>query len=137
MNEQFLAYMRKDAKTFIEKLRTCPLDELYFVTPQYLTPYLSYVKEHNRLLRTAIENAKVLGMDDIYGQMFRHIFSPILERYGVLQADRAYIMTFYINGLMGIITEWLENGCSDSIEHMLSVIQKCVSAGNLSTSCGI
>ena len=89
-------------------------------------PYLGYIKENKRLFRTATENAKVLGMADTYGRMFRHVFTPILERFGVQQNDRAYIMAFYIRGLMGILTEWLEGDCADSMEHVISVIQKCV-----------
>lgn len=38
MNRQFLDYMAKDAESFVAKLRTCPIEELYLVTPEYLTP---------------------------------------------------------------------------------------------------
>ncbi len=43
INEQFLAYMEKDSDAFSAKLRNCPRDELYLITPDYLTPYLSYI----------------------------------------------------------------------------------------------
>ena len=92
MNEQFLASMEKDSDAFSTKLRNCPRDELYLITPDYLTPYLSYIKNNKRLFRTATENAAVLGMDKSYDRMFRHVFTPILDRYGVLQQDRPYIM---------------------------------------------
>ena len=105
MNEQFLASMEKDSDAFSTKLRNCPRDELYLITPDYLTPYLSYIKNNKRLFRTATENAAVLGMDKSYDRMFRHVFTPILDRYGVLQQDRPYIMAFYIRGLMAIISE--------------------------------
>ena len=126
INEQFLEYMKKDSEAFVTKLRTCPREELYLVTPEYLTPYLGYIKEHKRLFLMATKNAAVLGAEDAYGRMFRYVFTPILERYGVPQADRAYIMAFYIRGLIAIITEWLNNDCADSVEHVISVIQKCV-----------
>ena len=96
MNEQFLTYMKKDPQTFVTKLRDCPLDELYLITPEYLTPYLGYIEQHKRLFRTATENAAVLGMDKSYDRMFRHVFTPILDRYGIPQQDRGYIMAFYI-----------------------------------------
>ena len=38
MNEQFLACMEKDSDAFSAKLRNCPRDELYLITPEYLTP---------------------------------------------------------------------------------------------------
>ena len=126
MNEQFLTYMKKDSQTFVTKLRDCPLDELYLITPEYLTPYLGYIEQHKRLFRTATENAAVLGMDKSYDRMFRHVFTPILDRYGIPQQDRRYIMAFYIQGLMAIISEWLKNDCADSIAYVVDMIQRCV-----------
>lgn len=46
--------------------------------------------------------------------------------YEVPEKDRTYIMAFYIRGLMAIITEWLKTDCKDSIEYIITVIQKCV-----------
>ena len=43
MNEQFLACMEKDSDAFSVKLRNCPRNEIYIITPDYLTPYLSYI----------------------------------------------------------------------------------------------
>ena len=126
MNEQFLNYMENDAGTFITKIKDCPLNELYLVTPEYLMPYLSYIKEHQRLFRTATEHASVLGMDKSYQGMFQHVFTPILERYGIRKQDRHYIMAFYIQGIMAIIFEWLKNDCVDSIEYIVNIIQQCV-----------
>lgn len=49
MNEQFLARMKKDTDAFVTKMRDCPMDELYLITPEYLTPYLGYIEQHKRL----------------------------------------------------------------------------------------
>lgn len=126
MNEQFLAYMKKDSESFFTKLQDCPLDELYLVTPEYLTPYLEYIEKNRRLFRTATENAAVLGMDKSYDGMFSHVFTPILDRYGVPQQDRRYIMAFYIHGLMAIIMEWLRSDCTEPIAYIVDMIQGCV-----------
>ena len=40
--------------------------------------------------------------------------------------DRRYIMSFYIQGIMAVITEWLKNDCKDTTEHIMAVIQRCV-----------
>ena len=126
MNEQFLTHMKKDTDAFVTKLWDCPLDELYLITPEYLTPYLDYIEQHKLLFRTATENAAVLGMDKSYERMFCHVFTPILDRYGIPQQDRPYLMAFYIQGLMAIISEWLKNDCTDSVEDVVNVIQRCV-----------
>lgn len=126
MNQQFRNYMEHDAESFVGKIKDCREDELYLVTPEYLIPYLGYIKDHRRLFKTAMENAGVLGTKETYGRMFRHVFIPILERCGVPEADRTYLMAFYIHGLMAVIAEWLRNDCTDSVEHIIAVMQRCV-----------
>ena len=126
LNEQFLAHMKHDSASFIAKLRDCPLDELYLVTPEYLTPYLSYIKENQRLFRTGIENAATLHLEDSYAGLFRHVIAPILDRYGVPERDRPYLMAFYLHGLMAIISQWLKNDCADPIEYITDMIRRCV-----------
>lgn len=126
MNGQFQAYMGKNSEAIVSSLATCPKDELYLITPEYLVPYLNYVKKHRRLFRTATENADVLDLHSVYGRMFSHVFTPILQRYNVPKADRPYLMAFFMQGLMAVIGEWLKKDCADSVEHVASIIQTCV-----------
>lgn len=126
MNEQFLAYMKQDTGVFMTKIKECPIDKLYLITPEYLTPYLNYIKKQKRLFLTAIKNTKALRLEESYDKMFQFVFEPILERYQVPAGNRRYIMTFYIQGLMAIITQWLKNDCKESIEQIIGVMQECV-----------
>lgn len=126
MNEQFLAHMKHDSEGFVTKIKECPLDQLYLIEPVYLKPYLEYIQKNKRLFFTSITNAKILQLDNSYKKMFQHVFTPILERYDVPASDRIYIMTFYIHGIMAILTEWLKNDCKDEVEHIMAMIQRCV-----------
>lgn len=126
MNEQFLSHMKQDTEVFMTRIKECPVEQLYLVTPKYLKPYLSYIQEHKRIFYTAITKASTLRLDDSYNRMFRHVFTPILDRYQVPVEDRRYMMAFYIQGMMAIITEWLKDDCKDSMEHIMAVIQQCV-----------
>lgn len=126
INAKFLNYIKLDSQEFILRLRECPVDELYLITPEYLTPYLNYIKENKRLFRAAIENATTLRLNEIYDKMFAYVFTPILERFRVPEQQRKYIMSFYIRGLIAIITEWVNQDCTDSVEYMTSLIQECV-----------
>lgn len=124
--KEFVNHMKEEPGDFIQKIKNCPLEELYLIIPSYLTPYLNYIKDHQRLFRTVIENASTLRMDTAYTKMYYHIFSPILKRFGVPKQDQKYLMSFYIHGMNAIITEWLKTDCKDSVEHISSVIQTCV-----------
>lgn len=126
INNHFLNYMKHSSTEFISKIKDCPKSELYLVTPQYLTPYLSYIKEHKRLFLTSLNNVAILQLNKAYNQMFKYVLSPILERFQILEKEREYIASFYIDGLMAIIKKWLENDCTDSIEDIIKIMQKCV-----------
>ena len=41
MNGQFLDYIKHDSQEFVKRLKDCPLDELYLITPEYLNPPVS------------------------------------------------------------------------------------------------
>lgn len=126
MSSQFLTYFKASTRSMISRLRDCPLDELNLITPEYLTPYLNYIQDHKRLFQTAVENASFLRLDETYDKMFRYVFLPILERYQIPEPDRPYTMAFYVHGLMAIISEWLHDDCADSIDHVIAVMQRCV-----------
>ena len=126
---RFMKAMPQDTAAFLKKLPNCPREELYLVTPEYLTPYLTYVKEHRRIFRVAVEQAAVLHMKDAYGGLHQYVLTPILSRFHVPPADREYLMAFYISGLMAIINRWLKDGCQDSIEQIVSVMQRCTNHG--------
>lgn len=126
--DKLVKSMPQDTAGFFEKLPSCPLEELQLITPEYLSPYLNFVKEHRRIFRTAVEQASILGLDDAYLALNRHVFTPILDRFHVLPAEQKYLMPFYIHGLMGIINEWLKEDCRDSVEHIISVMRICIAA---------
>ena len=124
--DRFVEFMPYDTADFLKKLNECPIEELYLITPEYLTPYLTYIKEHRRIFRTSVEQAAALRMYDAYTDLNRYILTPILNRYKVPTEDKNYILQFHIHGIMAVINEWLKTYCADSIEHIISVIQTCV-----------
>lgn len=124
--DEFVAFMPYDTTEFLEKLENRQLDELYLITPEYLMPYLTYIREHRRIFQAAIAQAPVLRMDDVYRKLERYVLTPILNRYQVPADAQKYMMEFFINGLIAVINEWLKDDCRDSIEHIVSVIQLCI-----------
>lgn len=126
MNAQFLSHMDMNAANFIEKMHSRTIEEFYLITPEYLIPYLGYIKENKRLFRTVMENAAVLGMEKSYERMYCHVLNPIMDYYKVPDKDKNYLLAFYIQGIMAIISEWLRNDCSDSVDYVVNIIRKCV-----------
>ena len=126
INQQFFESIQIDHAEFMKKIQNCPMEELYLITPEYLIPYLSYIKQNQRLFQTMLKNAATLRSEDSYLKLFRYVFTPILNRFQVPHENREYMMAFYIHGLIAIITGWLELDCRDSIEHIIAVMQQCI-----------
>ena len=124
--DRLIAAMPQDTAGFLDTLQTRSLEDLHLITPEYLTPYLNFIRDHRRLFRASVEHASVLGMDGAYLALYRHVFQPILERFHVPPSDQQYFMLFYLHGLMGIIHEWLKQDCRDPIEHIISVMWLCI-----------
>ena len=123
--DEFAACM-PDTAEFLKRLPERPLEELYLITPEYLEPYLIYVREHRRVFRVVIEQAVSLRMDEAYAALSRHVLIPILERYQVPPEDQGYLLAYYIRGLLAVLDEWVKNDCKDSIGHVIAVMQRCV-----------
>lgn len=127
MNEQFISYFQTmDAELFITRLKSCPMEELILVEPQYLIPYLTYIKDNKKLFKTAISKSVSMNLEDTYQRMFRRVFNPIMERFNFPVSERNYVIAFYINGIIAIIMEWIKNDCCDTIEQITDIIIKCV-----------
>ena len=124
--DDFVQHMPYDTREFLQALETRPLEELYLITPEYLTPYLQYIRENRRVFRATVEHAAALRMDEAYLGLNRHILTPILRRFGVPPEDQKYLLPFFMNGLVAILKTWLEGDCRDSIEHVSAVIQRCI-----------
>ena len=95
LNDQFLAYMKKDKEAVVSRLQKCFLNELFLVTPEYLTPYLGYIKEYKKIFRTAIENAAVLELEKSYDKMFCYVFTPIWNAMRYLKRQNLYYGILY------------------------------------------
>ena len=125
MNNEFLGTF-KDRQSVLPEIESCSPDELIWIKPEYLLPYLNYVKNNRQLYQAAMKNPAVFGADRTYKKMFEHIFDPVMERFGVPLDERHYLMAFYLKGIAGIIEEWLKGGCEDDIEHITKVIEGCI-----------
>lgn len=101
-------------------------EELFLITPKYLMPYLEFVEDNRKLFSIMYEKNEMMGAKKLYEKWFKEIFGPILTRFGVSQENQTFIMIFYLNGIIGIINEWLARDCKESKETIISIIQKCI-----------
>ena len=123
--DKHLSYYEIDKQRISLQFETCKREDLLFVTDEYLMPYLTFIKENQRIFKVAIKQFNSLKMDEVYGKMFQYIFNPILERFHVSEMERPYVMKFYLTGIFAIVMEWLNKNCSDDIKTVIKIIIDC------------
>ena len=124
--DDFVAYFSIDRQSITNKFKGCSLEELNFITDEYLHPYLSYIKENRLVFSTVLLHADSFGFNEIFQRLYENIFNPILERFNYPVADRKYAMMFYLNGITAVVTEWLKDGCEKTIEEVSRIIYECI-----------
>ncbi len=125
--DKHLGYYEVDQQRISLQFEACKREELLFITDKYLIPYLTFIKDNQRLFKVSVKQFHSMHMDEeVYDKMFQHIFSPILARFRIPEAERDYVMKFYLTGVFAIITEWLAKRCSDDMKTVIKVITDCV-----------
>ena len=124
--DDFVSYFKGDVKNITHKLQESALDELNFISNEYLQPYLTYIKDHKSVFSTVLLHSVSFGFNEIFQRLYENIFNPILERYNYPTADRKYAMMFYLNGITAIVKEWLKDGCEKTIGEVSQIIYGCI-----------
>lgn len=123
----FLTECTFDAAPNIGRLESVDKDDLNFITPKYLVPYLQYVKKHRRLFKIYAENARVFNANRMDEYMVETLFVPILQKYGVTDKKLVYYMQkFFLKGIDAIVGEWVRHDCEDDVLFICEIIIYCV-----------
>ena len=124
--EKHFTYYEIDKKGISLQFKTSKREDLLFITDEYLVPYLTFIKNNQRLFKVSIKHFNALNMDEVYSKMFQYVFNPILKSFNVLEEERVYVIKFYLTGIFAIIMEWLDKNCSDDMATIAKVITDCV-----------
>ncbi len=129
----FVSYFSVDTKNISSKFTECELQDLNFVSREYLYPYLTYIKENQKIFSAVLSHPSTFEFESIFQRLFDNVFDPILDRFHYPDHVRKYVMMFYLNGLTAIIKEWLKDGCKESIDELSVVIHCCIFGRNHET----
>lgn len=126
INTQFFSYFSFNSNNFKEEIEKKDLKDLVMITPQFLRPYLTFVKEHRQIFRAAFKNPKGMQANMRFDDLKKYVLEPILKRFAIPAEDHRYWIDFFIHGTMAIIRDWVMENCVDSVEKIESVIIQCV-----------
>lgn len=125
INEKFINYFNGNSKEFIDKITSASLVDLKLIDKKYLTPYLTFIKENKKIFQASFNNPSGMRTSIRYNHLKKNIFIPILDRFNVKENEKEYLLSFYINGIMAIIKEWINNNCEDEIGVVEDIIIRC------------
>lgn len=126
VNRRFMGYFQADAESTMKKIQSGSLQDLIFIAPEYLVPYLTFIRDNSRLFMAAIKRPDVYCSAAKYNALYRYLFAPVFDRFRLPEEERKYTLDFYVNGIMGVVTEWISGGCKTDIRRMSQIIAKLV-----------
>lgn len=101
-------------------------DERFFITPEYLYPFLSFVKENKKTLLLTQKKPHLFQNQKAFDKTYCELFSPILDTYGVPASEKPYVFEFFTKGTLAIVIRWLEDGCRDELGFIAELIIRVI-----------
>ncbi len=127
-NEYIISKFTKSSSERLNQkdIESLPTSELHFITPKYLMPWLDFICKNKKLFKTYINKFSTLTGEKNNKLLFQNVLNPILERFNVDEVTRAYMLKFYVEGVMAIVKFWVENDCREDKERICDIIIGCV-----------
>ena len=113
-------------------IKNSMMEDLFLVTPEYLLPYLEFLRENKAIYKIAFSQPNVLKEQYIISYLFKNIFEPILDKFSVPKEEQRYMMNFYLNGMSAVMIEWIRNDCKEDIQTIEKILTKCLNLGDVS-----
>lgn len=98
-----------------EIINRSSLEELVLITPEYLTPYLQFLKNNKNVFILINKKPTLFNSEMIFEKMYKELFIPILNKFDVAKENQVYVFEFYFKGVFAIITKWLSLDCNSAI----------------------
>ena len=113
-------------------IKDSKLEDLLLITPEYLLPYLEFLKENKAIYKIAYSQPNVFKEQYVVNHLHKNIFEPILNRFLVPKNEQKYIISFYLSGMGALMIEWIKNDCKEDIQTIINILMKCFNLGDMS-----
>lgn len=123
---KLINHFKIEPKEFIDSINYSNKEDLKLINENYLKPYLEFIKDNKRVFISVFKNSITMKSNEKYYNLEKYILNPILDKFEIPDYKKKFILRFYINGIMGIIQEWILNDCNEEIENIINIIMECV-----------
>ena len=114
---------RENENTIISKDN---LEDLLLINDENLIPYLNFIKENKNIYKVLKNHPQLFNANKTYEQMFRKLFVPIMNRFGLDEKWHKYLMDFYISGLTSIVLDWVYDDCKIPVQEVSDFIKELI-----------
>ena len=115
-----------------QTIKNSKLEDLFLVTPEYLLPYLEFLRANKAIYKIAYSQPNVFKEQYVVNHLHKNIFEPILNRFLVPKNEQKYMMSFYLSGMGALMMEWIKNDCKEDIQTIINILLKCFNLGDMS-----
>lgn len=99
------------------------IEDLLLINDDNLIPYLNFIKENKNIYKVLKTHPQLFNANKTYDQMFRKLFVPIMNRFGLDEKWHKYLMDFYISGLTSIVLDWVYDDCKIPVQEVSDFIK--------------
>ena len=99
------------------------LEDLLLINDDHLIPYLNFIKENKNIYKVLKTYPQLFNANKTYDQMFKKLFVPIMNRFGLDEKWHKYLMDFYISGLTSIVFDWVYDDCKIPVQEVSDFIK--------------
>lgn len=118
-------YPGHNTKDVLKDIASGDKEKLVFLSPEYLLPFLNFIKDNRKLFSIALNEGRVFKHNEAFNDLFKYILNPICALFEISTDERKYYVHFFIDGTIGIVKEWLKNDCRETPETVVEIIMKC------------
>ena len=111
---------KENENTIISKAN---IEDLLLINDDNLIPYLNFIKENKNIYKVLKNHPQLFNANKTYEQMFRKLFVPIMNRFGLDEKWHKYLMDFYISGLTSIVLDWVYDDCKIPVQEVSDFIK--------------
>ncbi len=109
-----------------KRLASERLEDMIFISPEYLRPYFEFIRQNKRLYRVVLLHQEMFRTKNTFQWIFDSVFSPALDRFRVSEKKKAYIIHYYLGGITSVAMEWIGRDCADPIDEIVDICMSCI-----------
>lgn len=96
------------------------------ISNRYLIPYLNFVKENKIVFALTKKKPNLFRSEENFKTLFDEYLSPIMEMFDIPEWERGYISSYYLSGIVTLVSQWVNNGCEEDVGTIADLINRLV-----------